>query len=222
MQTLVTIALLLVPVIIVGGFVVGIVLRRRAVKSIGVLTAYCRGQGWSPAPPDREIGARTLLPYEVTGSADLRIQAQFTGVHRGVRFQAAQVARPPHARRTTFERVGVVYVPRRVPGPRVQIAKRGLSAVNFLTRKATIDNGPFDAAFHVATEDETFARAALPPPLTGALAQDVRAQDCIVALEANHIAALQHGPLTPQGLRTMLDLVIDIDTGVPWQDLARA
>lgn len=220
MQGLVNGVLLLIPVIIIGGVVAGVVLRRRAVKGIGVVAAYCQQRGWQRAAPDRAIGARTLLPYEVTGSADLRIQAQFSGVHRGVEFQAAQVARPPHARRTTFERVGVVYIPRRVPGPRVRIARSGLSAVNFLSRKATIDDGPFDAAFHVATDDENFARAALPPSLTGALAQDVRAQECILALEENHIAALQRGPLTPQGLQTMLDLVIDIDAGVPWQALA--
>lgn len=102
----------------------------------------------------------------------------------------------------------------------MQIAKRGMSSANFLSRRVAIDNGPFDAAFHVSTDDEYFARTVLQPQLTHALAQDARAQQCVVALEQQHVAALQHGPLTPPGLQSMLDLLVDIDASVPWQSLA--
>jgi len=220
MKLLVPVVLFLILVLIVGAVFVGRAGRKKVLRQIGQLTAYCRQQGWSKVAPDRQIGARTLLPYQATGSAQLNVQAQFAGVHRGVEFQAAQIARPPSARRTTFQRVGVVYVPRRVPGPRVQIAERGLSSATFLTRRIAVDNGPFDAVCHVSAEDEGFARTVLHPGLTAALAQDARMRGTVVALEQEYVAALQTGPLTPQGLQSMLDLLVDVDSAVPWQSLA--
>ncbi len=220
MELVVPIAFGLILLILVGGVVLAIHLRKKAVAGIQEVAAYCRQRGWQQAQPDRQIAQKSWLLYQATGSAILNIQAQFAGEHRGMHFQAAQVARPPTPGRTTMQRLAVVYISRPVPGPRLQLAKQGLSTATFLNRDTTIGDPAFDAAFHVSTEDAAFARAVLHPGLTGALTQDERARASVVGLEQQHLFAMQHGQLTPQNLQSMLDLLIDLQSSVPWQSLA--
>ncbi|MFC8007052.1 hypothetical protein ACFUCH_04410 [Streptomyces olivaceus] len=217
MSPIVPTAFLLILLILLAGFVAARRGRRKLMRGIGLVTAYCRRQGWQQAPPDRDINARTLLLFQATGTTRLRVQAQYAGRYRSVSFQAAQVARPPRPGRVTAQWVSVVHLPRPVPGPRVQLAKRGLSSANFLSGRTTIDNGPFDATFHVVAEDEAFARSVLRPSLAGALCGDARALDGVVAFEHHHLFALRHGQLTPEKLRAMLDLLVDIGSSVDWQ-----
>lgn len=217
MSSVVPLAFLLILLIFVAGIVAAVAGRRKVMRNIALVTAYCRQRGWQQARPDRDINSRTLLLYQATGTTQLRIQAQYAGEHRGVSFQAVQVARPPRPGRVTSQHVSVVLLPRPVPGPRVQLAKRGLSTANFLSGRTVIDNGPFDATFHVVAEDETFARAVLHPSLAGPLCGDARALDGVLAFEHHHLVALRHGQLTPEKLQAMLDLLVDIGSAVNWQ-----
>lgn len=216
MQAVVYLALALVVLAPVIGILIGMQLRKKAQTSLARTTAYVQRQGWQQAPPDRRIGQRSWLLYQATGSAELRIQGQYSGEHRGLPFQAAQVVRPPRpGRRSTFQRLAVVYAPRPVPGPRLQLAKRGLSTATFLARHTPIGDPGFESVFHVSTEDAGFARAVLHPGLAGALPQDTRAQQSVVAFESEYLFAMQHGELTPQSLQSMLDLLADIHSSVP-------
>lgn len=217
MSSIVPLAFLLILLIFVAAIVVAVAGRRKVVRNLALVSAYCRQHGWQQVRPDRDINARTLLLYQATGTTRLRIQAQYAGQHRGVSFQAAQVARPPRPGRVTAQWVSVVLLPRPVPGPRVQLAKRGLSTANFLSGRAVIDNGPFDATFHVSAEDEMFARAVLHPGLAGSLCGDPRALDSVLAFEQHNLVALRHGQLTPEKLQAMLDLLVDIGSAVDWR-----
>lgn len=216
MDAIVPVSAVLILLILATG--VGFAFRnnRSRQRHIAQLTGHLQQYGWRRVQPDLRVGTRTWLLYQALGSAVFNVQVQFEGEHRGVRFHATQVARPPSPRRVTFQRLAVVYISRPVPGPRVQIAKRGLSSATFLTASTPIDNGPFDAAFHVSTEDPALARAVLHPGLAAALLQDARAYDSVVALEQQELFAVQHGQLTPQNLLAMLDLLIDIHGSVPW------
>lgn len=221
MNAIVPIALALIILIPVLGIVIGVRLRKKAVANISQTVAYARQRGWQQVQPDRQIGQRSWLLFQATGSAIINVQAQFAGEHRGLGFQAAQVARPPTPMRPTAQRIAVVYVSRPVPGPRLQLAKQGLSMATFLERDTKIGNPAFDAAFHVSAEDDDFARTVLHPGLAGGLTQDARAQRSVVAFEQQHLFALQHGELTPQNLQSMLDLLVDIHSSVPWQSVGQ-
>ncbi|MBZ6259802.1 hypothetical protein KVH22_30245 [Streptomyces olivaceus] len=54
-------AFLLILLIPLAGFVTARRGRRKLMRGSGLVTAYCRRQGWQQAPPDRDINARTLL-----------------------------------------------------------------------------------------------------------------------------------------------------------------
>ncbi|AXK32270.1 hypothetical protein DVA86_05975 [Streptomyces armeniacus] len=219
MSAVVPIALVLIILIPVAGIVIGARRRKKVVAGLSQTAAYAKQRGWQRTEPDRQITQRSLLLYQATGSAVLNIQIQFAGQHRGLAFQAAQVARPPSPQRPTAQWISVVYVPRPVPGPRLQLAEQKLSTATFLQRDTQIGDPAFDAAFHVSAEDANFARTVLHAGLTGALTQDARAQQSVVAFEQQHLFALQHGELTPHNLQAMLDLLVDIHSSVPWQSV---
>ncbi|OEV05096.1 hypothetical protein [Streptomyces oceani] len=219
MEAIVPIALVLILGLPVLGVLVGARLRKRAVANLGQVAAYCQQRGWQQVQPDRRITQKTWILYEATGTASLNVQGQFAGQHRGMAFQAAQVARPPSPMRTTMQRLAVVYVERPVPGPRLQLAPSGISSTTFLKRDLQIDDPAFDAAFHVSSEHQGFARAVLHPGLTQALARDGRAAESVIGFEQGHLFAVRHGELTPEKLQSMLDMLIDVHLNVPWQQL---
>ncbi len=61
MSSIVPMAFLLILLILLAGFVAARRGRRKLMRGSGLVTAYCRRQGWQQAPPDRDINARTLL-----------------------------------------------------------------------------------------------------------------------------------------------------------------
>jgi hypothetical protein len=224
------VVLLLIVVAFVGSLAILIPIqlhkRRKLQNTAAVMSDFAARNGMSFGRFESNLPARVPDINDIVGDPVIHVDFQLDGVMRDVPFQAFQVRRPPPRQHAiTFDvstrtpEHTVVLVPRPVPGPRLRLASQRLSWATAFRQDIQVGDLQFDAAFHVSTDNPTFAQFLLRPPLCHWLATHPRASDVIIVWEPADVMAVMRGPLTAEGSMAVADLMTDLHQRIPWKSL---
>lgn len=179
------------------------------------------GPGWRRAPRDGSLWRRSRLLVEFSSrSRGLQEYFHMAGEHRGVPFEAVQYVRPPDAQRRTTTYGVAVLLPRPVPGPELRLAKAGAFSRFLVDETVPLGHREFDRSYLLTGTDPDFCRRAVPPALVQGLLGDQRMRKAIVEFAPGHLIAFRVGMANSRSVLPMLDMLVDIRGGVPWQELA--